>query len=361
MGLVQILMQATLAARITRANFWVRGLFEPSVLLLAGVAAWALGGGLGGLALAHSIAAVATVSVAALMVRAVLRPAERHGLLAAPPLPGFVRFALPMGAADILLAILQRADVIIVTVFSGSEGAAVYAAAEYLTRVVTNIRYAFDSIVAGMMSETLHLGQRERLQYNLRLYTRWVLTMATPLAITVLALRHELLGGLYGAGFATVDGTTAVAILAVSHLVNAGCGLVGWVLVAGGRSRLVLFNSAAGVLVNVGLGIVLTARLGVVGTALAVLASVLTIQGAGLIEAARYEGVRPFSRAVLKPLAAGALALAAELAVHRWLEGGWRAVLGVVAVGALVYAGALVAMGLPEEEQRIGRRLLGRR
>jgi O-antigen/teichoic acid export membrane protein len=358
-GVLQIFMQASLAARITRANFWVRGLFEPAVLLAAGVTAWALGGGLGGLALAHTVAATSTVAVAAIVVRRVLRPGEREALLAAPRLPGFARFALPMGAAEVLLAVLQRADVIIVTVLRGTEGAAVYAAAEYLTRVVTNIRYAFDSIVAGMMSETLHLGERDRLVYNLRLYTRWVVTLAAPLAVTVLVLRHELLRGLYGAGF--VSGTGAVAILAVSHLINASCGLVGWVLVAGGRSRLVLINSAAGVLVNVTLGIVLTARLGVVGTALAVLASVVVIQGAGLIEAARYEGVRPFSAAVFKPLAAAALTLAVQAVVHRALAPGWPAALGTMGSGAVVYGVMLVAMGLPAEERRIAARVLRRR
>ncbi|HEX7598417.1 MAG TPA: oligosaccharide flippase family protein, partial [Polyangia bacterium] len=67
-GLMVSLVQASLAARVTRANFIVRGLGEPSFLFLAGVLAALLGRTLGHLAIAHSLAALATCALAVVMV-----------------------------------------------------------------------------------------------------------------------------------------------------------------------------------------------------------------------------------------------------------------------------------------------------
>jgi len=119
-GCLWILIQASLPARVTRANFWVRGLLEPSLLLGAGVVVWALGGKARGLAIAHSVAAALTLSAAVVLVIRILRPEERRGILSAPRIPGFVRFSLFLGGGEILNAVLQRADVFIIATLPSS-------------------------------------------------------------------------------------------------------------------------------------------------------------------------------------------------------------------------------------------------
>src|SRR4029450_3457424 len=100
--------------------------------------AWRLGGGLRNLAVAY----VATgVMVAALAVAACARVFGRRYLraaLASDPHPGFLRFALPFGISDVLSAILQRADAFLVATFAGFDALAVYAAAEYVTRLIAH-------------------------------------------------------------------------------------------------------------------------------------------------------------------------------------------------------------------------------
>jgi O-antigen/teichoic acid export membrane protein len=354
-----VLIQASLAARVTRANFWVRGLFEPLALLAAGVVAWWLGGGLRALALAQSVAAVATVSLAIVLVRGVFRPAERRRVLSAPKVPGFAGFAAFLGLAEMLNAILQQVHILIVTVFAGLEAAAVYGAAELITRVVANMRYAFDSIVAGMMSESLQLGERDRLRANLRLTTRWVITAALPIAGVVIALRTELLLALFKKPI-YASGASALLVLALAHLINAGLGLTGWVLVAGGRSKLVLLNNALGVVANVAAGLYFTPRYGLVGATFGVLLSIVILQGAVLIEVALWQGVHPFSAALLKPLAAGAGSFVVMSLLRDALPFGWMRMTGVIAAGVVSYVAMLLVLGLPREEKRIYDRLMAR-
>jgi O-antigen/teichoic acid export membrane protein len=353
-----VLIQASLAARVTRANFWVRGLFEPLALLAAGVLAWTLGAGLRGLALAQSLAACCTLVVAVLMVLRVLRPAERRRVLTAPAVPGFARFSGYMGLAELTNSTLQQAHILIVTTFAGLEATAIYAAAEFITRVVANMRYAFDSIVAGMMAESLHLGEHDRLEQNLRLVTRWVVTVSVPLAGIVIALRTELLVGLFQPAYAA--GASALLVLSLAHLANAGLGLTGWVLVAGGRSNLLLLNNVLGLIFNVAAGLFFTPRYGLVGATIGVLGSVLIVQGLAIIEVAVWQRIHPFAVGLLKPVAGGVASFVAMTALHGVLPPGWMRVTGVMAAGAIVYGGLLLALGLPPEEKRMFQRLTGR-
>lgn len=349
-GLVVILIQATLAARVTRINFLVRGLIEPSLLLAAGVVAWALGGGLRGLVTAQLVSAATVAVIGVRAARRVFGPDETRDLWRAPRIPGFNRFALTVSAAEILNVAYQRADMLIVTAYLGPKGAAVYAAAEFLTRVIANIRYAFDAIVAGVMAESLELNDHARLRYNLHLATRWVVSVAGALAGAVIVLRRELLGGLYGPAY--VAGSAAVVLLAISHFMNAALGLVGWVLVASGRSRPTLLNNTLGAAFNVAASLLLIPRYGFVGAAGAALGTTLVVQGAALVQVALFERVSPFSLGLWKPLLAAAVAFSVESAVHALRVPPAARVALVLVLGLTAYLGALFAAGLPPEERR---------
>jgi len=353
-----VLIQASLAARVTRANFWVRGLFEPLALLVAGVTAYWLGGRLQALAVAQSLAAVSTLLLAIVLVRGVFRPAERRRVLSAPRIPGFRGFAAYLGLAELLNAILQQVHILIVATFAGVEANAIYSCAELITRVVANMRYAFDSIVAGMMSEALQLGARDRLQHNLRLTTRWVITVAVPIAAAVIALRRELLMTIFRPSYAS--GASALLVLTLAHLANAGLGLTGWVLVAGGRSKLLLLNNFLGVLFNIAAGLYFTPRYGLVGATFGVLGSVLIVQGAAIIEVAAWQKVHPFAPALCKPVAAGAIAFAVMMLLQRVLPFGWIRLAGVMIAGVISYGVTLLALGLPPEEKKMFERALSR-
>jgi len=356
-GGLYVLMQASLAMKVTRANFIVRGLAEPSFLLLAGLAAAYVGRSLAHLTLAHVAASAATFTLALFVVGRVFGRGEIGRALRSPWLPGFARFSIPLGGADLLNAVMQRADIVLLTVFLGPNATAVYAASEFISRVISNTRYVFDSIAATVFSEAMHLKQRDRLRQNLTLMTRWVATVAAPMTVTVLVLRGDLLA-LYGPGFHA--GASALAILAVGHFVNASLGLCGWILVAGGHTRLVLGNMAGGAAVNVAAGLVLIPRFGLVGTAIASLGSVALQQVAAVVEVGVTERVFPFDRSILKTLAAAAVAYAAESLVGRQIAGTAPRVVLVILAGLLAYGMALGALGLAPEEKRALGALLDR-
>jgi O-antigen/teichoic acid export membrane protein len=179
---------------------------------------------------------------------------------------------------------------------------------------------------------------------------RWVVSVAAPIALTVVVIRRDLLA-LYGPGFQ--EGATALAILAASHMVNVSCGLVGWILLGGGRSRTLLINNAVAAPINIVLGLILIPRFGLVGTALAVLGSVVLINAMGVFEVWLGFQVFPFDRTIIKPILAAAVTFATESAINRAVSPvGLRIPLLIVG-GLLAYLGTLLALGLAPEERRL--------
>jgi O-antigen/teichoic acid export membrane protein len=349
-GTMWVLIQASLAAKTTRANFIVRGVSEPTLLLLAGLTAALIGRSLGHLALAHLLATGVTLALAVVVVGRVFGRGELRAALAAPRLPGFARYTIPLGLADLTNAVLQRADIVLLAMFVGPRATAIYAAAEFVTRVTSNARYAFDSVAAPMFSEAIHLGDQQRLQDNLRMITRWVALAAAPIAVTVVSLRRDLLA-LYGPGFQ--EGITALALLAMGHLVNAILGLSGWILTVSGRSRTILVNNIIAAAANIVMGLTLIPRFGLVGTAIAALGSVTLVNVLVVIEVWRWQGVHPFSVAIAKPLIAAAATLLAQLAIGHVVPTVALRVVLVLLTGLATYLTALVSLGLSAEDRRL--------
>jgi O-antigen/teichoic acid export membrane protein len=342
-SLIYVLVQASLGAKATHANLIVRGLGEPILLLLVSVGAALIQRTLTTLAIAYTLAEAGTLVLAVVVVGRVFGPGKLAAALRAPRLAGFVAFALPMGVAETLNAVRQRADVILVAAFEGSTAAGIYAAGELLGRGVASIRWAFDSVAAPVLSECRELGQRERLRYNLALMTRWVTAVAAPAAALTLVLRNDLLR-LYGESF--VVGATAMAVLVVSHFVNAALGLAQWVLMAGGRSRLLLFNNAICAVVNVSLGVLLIPKLHIVGMAVAVLVDTLTFHVLALVETWRIERVHPFELALLVPLVSALVIPLVHVLAGLWLQG-VALVAAVIIIGLAAYLGLLKVLGAP--------------
>jgi O-antigen/teichoic acid export membrane protein len=361
-GMVIVLMAATLAAKVTRVNLLVRGFAEPALLISLTLVGWLFRRDVLGAAAANGVSTLLLLTLAwagasALFGRRRLREAVR-----APAHRGLIRFALPLGAAELMNSVLQRANVFILSAYSGAAAVAVFAASEELGRSVAGMRYAFDSVAAPMMSEALHQGDRERLRYNLALMVRWVASASAPIALTLLALREPLLW-LYGPGYAS--GVTAMGLLVCGHVVNGVLGLTGYVIVMAGRSGLFFWDNLAAAITNVALSLLLIPRHGVTGAAIASLVSTSVLIGTLVVQVWHFERVHPFDAAFAKPFIAAGVAFLAELAARAVpLEPRLRVGL-VVAAGLVVYPAALLALKPGEEERRfilgLLRRLVGRR
>jgi len=356
-GLVVVLMAATLAAKVTRMNLAVRGVAEPLLLLAATVVAWLVRPTVTSVAAAHAAAYAVLLVLAWGATGLVLGKGRLRAALRAPGHPTLVRFAFPLGASELMNAILQRANIFILSAYAGAPTVAVFAAAEELGRAVGGVRLAFDSIITPMMSEALRVRDHERLRYNLAMMTRWVASAAAPIAATLFVLRPQLLA-LYGPHYQS--GATAMALLLVAQLVNGVLGLTPFVIVMSGRSRLFFWDNLGAAILNLVLSLVLIPRYSVTGAAIASLVTLAALQGALCVQAIWLERVHPFHRGLAKPFVAAAAVLVAELGVAALPVASVVRVALVLAAGVIVYPTVLYLLRPSEEERRLIIRLVHR-
>jgi O-antigen/teichoic acid export membrane protein len=373
-ALILVLISATMAAKTMRYNLLVRGIAQPfSLLLLAGFFGL-LAPTLGGLCAAHVLATALTVALAfwsatrvfhAMPLRRALWPAARASDAAPGSAPFFhgemVRFSLWLGLSEFLNSILQRTDIILIGFFAGPESLGIYAGAEALSRIASNIRYAFDPVASPVLSEALRLKDMARLRYNLQLMTRWTTMLMVPLLLTMIVFRNELLR-FFPQAF--VAAGPVLVVLLLGHLVNGTLGLTGWVIAMAGRSRLIVVNNLISAGSNVVLCCLLIPRLGLLGAALSSVSSVALLQIIQLVEVVLLHRVHPFSRGFFKALAAGAVVLLlAEFALGALdLPTVARLLLRAFVILA-GYGLMLVGLGLAAEErelvQKFRRRVFG--
>jgi O-antigen/teichoic acid export membrane protein len=366
-ALIIVLISATMGAKKMRYNLIVRGIAQPMSLLLLAVLIGAFYPTLGGLCLAHLLAMGLTVGLAfwaagrvfaAMPLRRALWPAGNGGEHG-PFFHGeMVRFSVVIGISEFLNSILQRTDIILIAFLAGPETLGVYAGAEAISRVASNIRYAFDPVASPVLAEALRLKDMARLRYNLRLMTRWTTTITVPLLVAMIVFRGELLR-LFPQGFLAAGNVLVVLLL--GHLVNGALGLTGWVVVMGGHSRMVLVNNLVSATVNIVLCCLLIPRLGVLGAALSSASSVSLMQTLQVAEVGVLYRVHPFSRGFWKALFAGAVVLAlAEFGLGAaGLPSLWLSVSRAVVVPA-GYVLVMLALGLGGEERDLIRKALRR-
>jgi O-antigen/teichoic acid export membrane protein len=283
-----------------------------------------------------------------------LWPAARAGG-SAPFFHGeMVRFSVLMGISEFLNSILQRTDIILIAFLAGPESLGVYAGAEAVSRIASNIRYAFDPVASPVLSEALRLKDIGRLRYNLQLMTRWTTIITVPLILAMMVFRHELLR-FFPQAF--VAAGPVLVVLLLGHLVNGTLGLTGWVIAMAGRSRLILINNLVAAGSNVVLCCLLIPRMGLIGAALSSASSVALLQIIQLVEVALLYRVHPFSRGFWKALAAGAVVLLlAEFAVGA-IDMPTVARLLLQAVVILAgYGFILIGFGLAAEERELVRK-----
>ncbi len=162
--------------------------------------------------------------------------------------------------------LFTRADLWIVGIFLSTGDVGVYGVAAQIVTLVTLSLMAFSTIIPPLMSSIHTSGNRDEMRRLVSESTRWILTMTIPLILILILEGRFILQYIYGEKF--VEGYTALVILSVGQLINAGTGLVRLLLqMTGAHKSLMKITLFWGAL-NVGLNIVLVPRFGIVGAAL---------------------------------------------------------------------------------------------
>jgi O-antigen/teichoic acid export membrane protein len=320
----------------------------PGAQLVGAGAALAAGfsvlGVVAGMTVAVALVFVASFAVA--LSRTGLRPMMGHSRA---EVREFAAFALPTTAATLGALLRGRIDVLLVGALLSSSAAGIYNVAFLLAGLISVPLAAFNQLFPPVASR---LYSNDRMDDLLSVYstvTRWIFTVAVAVATVEVVYGAQLLG-LFGEAFSR--GETVLLLFVGAMLVGTSVGATGWLLMMTDHQYVEAANSWVLGLLNVVLSVALIREFGLVGAAMGTGGALAVVNVVRLAELYHFEGLQPFTRKYLKPLAA-AVAMGAAMhlvALVAPLSGGALVVVGV-AVGLAVFVGVLRGLGIEDRDR----------
>jgi O-antigen/teichoic acid export membrane protein len=265
---------------------------------------------------------------------------------------GVFRFALPLWFSGMLRQFRRNIESLLLGATGSASNVGVFAVVNKINLVGHVWLLSILMAVKPTMAQLHDRGDRAQLARVYTATTRWSLCLALPCVIVMVLYREPILAA-FGTSFSA--GSTALIILAVAELANAGTGTCGSMIDMTGHTRLKVINAILWTALLISGGVVLIPRWGVVGAATASLIAIATVNVLAVAEVWALERLVPYDRAFWKPLVAGVAACATGVVLHRLMPVGSDLAPAVLegTVVVAVFAGLIGAFGLAPEDRLV--------
>ncbi|MGH7476606.1 MAG: flippase [Longimicrobiales bacterium] len=243
--------------------------------------------------------------------------------------------AWPIVSSGLLGLMIYNSDLIFLRLFHTAELVGYYAAAYALISFLANLGMAYGVSLLPTLTRLGRSPDEQRELYQTAMAQ--VCAVVLPVAVGGAFLAHQIIGLIFGAGYAPSGIALQVLIWSIPLALVRDVPVAA--LFAAGRETQVFRLTGVAAVLNVGLNILLIPRYGMLGAA----AATVFTEGVRLLIALRYAaaaGFVPASPRRLLPLLLAASAMAAVLA----LASGVGLYLGVL-VGGFSYLVALFCLG----------------
>jgi O-antigen/teichoic acid export membrane protein len=267
-------------------------------------------------------------------------------------------FALPLWLAGALRKLRQNIETLLLGTLTAVASVGVYTVAAKVGFVGHAAYSAIIVSVKPNLAELHGTGDHEGLERLYRTATRWALLANIPFFLVTVLYADPLLR-IFGTTFAA--GSTALVILAVGELANAGTGVCGSVLDMTRHTGAKLINAVTWLVMLVGMNVLLIPRWGAVGAATATAVTTALVNGMRIWQVWVLERIQPYDRSFLKPVTAGAAAAAVGFGMrHQWPDPHPLGTAAQALVVVATYTVAVTALRIAPEDRMVIRRV-GRR
>jgi O-antigen/teichoic acid export membrane protein len=268
-------------------------------------------------------------------------------------------FAIPLWLSGLLRQFRSYFETVLLGISKAVSSVGIYAIVDKINLVSHVWLLSIYLAVKPTLARLHDLHDRLALQHLYVTVTKWSLTLTLPFLLVTVMYREAILS-LFGTSFAA--GSTALVVLSVAELANAGTGICGPMIDMTGHTRVKVANAALMTVLLVASNAVLIPRWGVVGAATATLIGIAVVNIVTVVEVWFLERLYPFDRSFWKPSVAAIGAIASGLVLGLWFPVGDNVARATVSafVVAAAYGGLLLLFGLPSEDRLVIRRALER-
>jgi O-antigen/teichoic acid export membrane protein len=356
-GLQSIILNSLQAIRAVKWQVYVGRVIEPVATLALLSVFYLLGFRLEALIFAYIVGILISVVVGRIAFKRIA-----GGLIRAEPayeLGVWMRFGAAMLFNVMTVAVIQSTDVLGLGAFDTATQVSVYGAADRIGALIAMPFFALNIVFTPLISELHARSDLRQLNRLFALVTRWSFAVSWPICLCCVIFGAPILG-IFGKGYAA--GSAALIVLAGGSIINAATGPVTSMLAMTGQLRVLWFNTALRVILNIVLVLLLIPPYGVLGAAWASSLTVVILNLVSLVEVWWILKVQPYRWDMLKPLIAGAAGAVVGLLLMQVTQAGspgassvanFFAAIGLVSVFMLVYALAILWLGLTAEDREV--------
>jgi O-antigen/teichoic acid export membrane protein len=339
-------LAATQGWRTQRPFTFVGRIFEPVLRLGLTVLALLVGAGLDGAFWAVVVGAWAAALLAARSLHTLLRSTPRVARIY--PVREIFSFSMVSWLSALAATGLIWADTLLLGHLTGAADVGVYNVATRLVMLAVFVMAPINAAFAPHMAHLHHTEQTTELARTYGMATSWILRLSMPAFVMLLVFAQDLLH-FFGAEFRV--GATVTVILATGQLVSAAAGPCGTVLTMSGRVGLNMADNVGVLVANVLQNLWLIPDHGTVGAAIAWSASLIAVNLIKLAQVRYVLRIPVAGAGVGKGLLAAAPAVLSGLVVQTVVTSWALAVVLGGLVVVLTYVGAVLALGLSEDDR----------
>jgi len=331
----------------------VRQGIEPMVLLIGAVVFIPLGLGVTALVMAHVFASFVS-AISAFIV--VLR---KYNYLRWNPQPlerklkkETLLFAYPIAAMDFLDLLNARTDIMLVGAFMNSVSAGLYAIVVEIISIIKTVFLGLEPVFAAIVSELFHSKQKNRLQRNYVLVTRWLMAGSFLPVIAMVIFPNQILA-LFNVH--SIQASQSLVVLALAYgLFGTFSGSQSIMIMTGKTSKNALLGLMA-LVVNVTLNAFLIPKLGLVGAAIGTFTAFAVVITARIYHVYNKLGLLPFSLSLFWPIATAVFTGTMFYLLKVWLNIDTVFETAAIFVGMILIYAIIYFWGAnePEEKQLI--------
>jgi O-antigen/teichoic acid export membrane protein len=304
-----------------------------------------------GVVIAHIAASAVAVGLLIHFVHN-LFPLNRSISLTRHSFSELLPFSLPVCFAEVVETLGTSLGTLLLGSLGMTFGVGVYAAALRLSIVGTMFYLSIGAISEPVISDLFSQSAYNRLEQFYQTTARWLTMVNLPIFMTFVLFAESLLS-IFGNDFTA--GETGLIILAFGPLASASTGLCGKVINMTGYTKLAFVNSSFFLFFTVVFSLLLIPHLGVTGAALATTLSIVIRNAMQMLEVYYLQRILPFSRSLLKPIAAGLIAAGVTLLIKTRVVSSSSIVQFVVGVAFLwgTYLLFLLLLKVSEEDRLV--------
>ena len=228
-----------------------------------------------------------------------------------------VNYSWPLFGASLLNRTNTYTETLILGMLSSNREIGIFTVSFKVAFTLTIIFHALNSILAPFIAEVYAEENMNKLAYQFKAVTRWILMLTLPITLVMFLEASDIMSVLKPE---YVAGTPILQMLTLSHLVSVAVGPVALILTMTRYARLNLIDLFLTLVLSLVLDFALIPKYGAYGAAVAGAVAVVFLNILRLIQVYVIFGIQPYNWHTLKTIAAGGLASMVTLVGKQLLQ-----------------------------------------